>query len=51
MTELIDRCEAGHDHDNDPVTWTGPRTGLTVDLSHYSRRREIHADSSFSVLG
>jgi len=51
MTELIRRVEAGHDHDNDPVTVVGEYTGLELDLGAYSRNREINRDSSFSVLG
>lgn len=51
LRALIDACEAGHDHDADPVVWHAPRTGLDVDLGHYSRRREVNADSSFSVMG
>lgn len=50
MAALIDACEGGHDHDTDPVRWTGPRTGLEVDLGHYSRLREITTESTFSVL-
>jgi glycine/D-amino acid oxidase-like deaminating enzyme len=51
MAELIERVENGHDHDADPVKVTLPYTGLELDLGAYSRRREVNADSSFSVLG
>jgi sarcosine oxidase, subunit beta len=51
MAELVAACEGGRDHDADPVRVTLPRTGHVVDLSHYSRRRAIHRESSFSVLG
>lgn len=51
MAALIDAVENGHDHDADPVVWTGPRTGVEVPLGHYSRRRENNPDSSHSVLG
>jgi sarcosine oxidase, subunit beta len=50
MTALITECEAGRDHDADPVIWRAPHTQLDVDLSHYSRRRTPHA-SSGSVMG
>jgi hypothetical protein len=40
-----------HDHDADPVKVEMPHTGLVLDMSAFSRNREIHADSSFSVLG
>ena len=36
MTTLITQCEAGRDHDADPVVWRAPHTQLDVDLSHYS---------------
>lgn len=51
MAELIDRCENGHDHDADPVQVESRFTGRTIDLGFYSRRRELSADSSFSVNG
>jgi len=51
MTELIKRVEAGHDHDEDPVTITQPYSGLDLDLGFFSRNREINKDSSFTVLG
>ena len=50
MTALITQCEAGRDHDTDPVIWRAARTQLDVDLSHYSRLRQPHT-SSGSVLG
>ena len=51
MAELIAACEAGHDHDRDPVQARAPYTGLTLDVGFYSRNREVNRDSSFSVLG
>jgi sarcosine oxidase subunit beta len=51
MAELIARCEAGHDHDADPVRFHLEHTGLDIDLGFYSRRREVNQESSFSVLG
>lgn len=51
MHRLISACEEGQEHDNEPVTWTAPITDLDVNLGHYSRRRTINPDSSFSVLG
>jgi glycine/D-amino acid oxidase-like deaminating enzyme len=40
LDALVRAAEGGVDHDVTPVTWTGPRTGLTVDLSFFSRLRE-----------
>ena len=51
MAELIGACEAGHDHDREPVKVTGRYTGFEIDLGHFSRLREINSESSFSVLG
>jgi sarcosine oxidase subunit beta len=51
MAELIAACEAGHDHDRDPVQVRAPYTGLTLDVGFYSRNRDVNQDSSFSVLG
>ena len=51
LTKLIEAVEAGHDHDTDPVKVKMPHTGLELDMSVFSRNREINKDSSFSVLG
>ncbi len=51
MAELITGCEAGHDHDADPIQFPLKHIGLTTDLGFYSRKREINEESSFSVLG
>ena len=51
MAGLITECEAGRDHDLDPVTFHLRYTDRTVSLGFYSRRREINRDSSFSLLG
>ena len=51
MAELVTACEAGHDHDRDPIRIKGRYTGLELDLGFASRLRQVHKDSSFSVLG
>jgi sarcosine oxidase subunit beta len=51
MAELIEACEAGHDHDREPLRHTGRYTGRTIDLGFFSRRRSVNKESSFSVLG
>ena len=51
MAELIEYCEAGNDHDAEPLAVDLPRIGHRLDLSFCSRRREINRESSFSVLG
>lgn len=50
MADLIDACEAGHDHDADPVCVPCPRTGGMVHLGQFSRRRVVHSTTN-SVLG
>ena len=51
MSELIDKVEAGHDHDNNPIQFQMKYTGRTFNMGFYSRLREINPDSSFSVIG
>ncbi len=51
MCELIEACEAGRDHDADPVQFHMKHVDRNVDVGFYSRRREINEESSFSVLG
>jgi sarcosine oxidase, subunit beta len=51
MAALIEACEAGRDHDADPVGFHLRHIDRTVSMGFYSRRREIDTRSSFSVLG
>jgi sarcosine oxidase subunit beta len=51
MAELIQACEAGLDHDKEPLKLEGPHTGLEIDLGFFSRLRSVNRESSFSVLG
>ncbi len=51
MAQIIDACEHGHDHDQDPVQVKTRYTGLVIDMGFFSRLREINPDSSFSVNG
>ncbi len=51
MAELIEKCQAGHDHDARPVSFACRHTGRAIDLRFCSRRREINPNSSFTVLG
>ena len=47
---LIDAADAGHDHDSEPVQFTGPTTGLPINLAAFSRRRD-KAVTSGTVMG
>ena len=51
MAALVDYCEAGNDHDADPLQFKLPYTEHVTNVGFYSRKREINKDSSFSVLG
>ncbi len=51
MAEIITRCEAGHDHDAEPLQLHLEHTDRSIDLGFYSRRRSVNEESSFSVLG
>jgi sarcosine oxidase subunit beta len=51
MAELIQKVEAGHEHDKDPVSFTMKYTRRPCDIGFYSRLREINENSSFSVIG
>ena len=51
MATLICACESGHDHDADPVVVQGRFTGNAINLGHYSRLRQPHAESAFNVMG
>jgi sarcosine oxidase subunit beta len=42
MAELIGAVESGRDHDNDPLVVKGEYTGVDLELSFFSRHREIH---------
>jgi sarcosine oxidase subunit beta len=52
MGELIDKVENHNfDHDNHPLHFKLPKSGITIDTSFYSRNREVNPESSFSVNG
>jgi sarcosine oxidase subunit beta len=51
MAKLIEKVEAGHDHDKDPVTFTMTYTRRPCNIGFFSRLRKINRDSSFSVIG
>jgi len=51
MAALVHACENGRDHDSDPVLFTGPFTKNEINLGHYSRLRQPHAESANNVMG
>lgn len=51
MSELVQYCENGNDHDKDPLQYRMKYINHTLNLGFFSRNREINKDSSFSVIG
>lgn len=51
MAALVEACEAGHDHDADPLTFHLDHIDKPISLGAFSRRREVNPNSSFSVIG
>ena len=51
MNALINACESGQDHDQNPVSYRLQYLDRDINIGFYSRNREINRDSSFSVLG
>ncbi len=50
MADIIAACEAGRDHDADPISVTCPLTGNVINAGHFSRTRPVHSTTN-SVLG
>ena len=51
MAHLIQKVEAGHDHDKDPVQYPFKYVERSLNIGFFSRLRDINPDSSFSVIG
>ena len=51
LSELIQYCENGNDHDTDPLQYRMKYINYTLNIGFFSRNREINRDSSFSVIG
>lgn len=51
MAHLITSCEAGHDHDAQPLSFRLAHIDREINLGTYSRNRRVNAESSFSVMG
>ena len=51
MAHLVEYCEAGNDHDAEPMAFRLPYIDRTINAGFYSRKRPINEESSFSVLG
>ena len=51
MAALVTAVENGHDHDSDPVTFTGAHTGHRINLATFSRKRPVNPYSTGTVMG
>jgi sarcosine oxidase subunit beta len=51
MAELIDYCEKGCDHDQEPLQYQLKSLDRKINVGFFSRKREINKNSSFSVNG
>ncbi len=51
MSELIQYCENGNDHDTEPYQYKMKYIDRTLNIGFFSRNREINEDSTFSVIG
>lgn len=51
MADMIDYCEAGGDHDREPLQLPLRQLDHTIDTGSFSRKRSLTKGSSFSVLG
>jgi glycine/D-amino acid oxidase-like deaminating enzyme len=51
MATLIERVQTGHDHEHEPVTFTGAHTGQVIGLGAFSRKRARNDATSGTVIG
>ncbi|KOV64751.1 NAD(P)/FAD-dependent oxidoreductase [Streptomyces sp. MMG1121] len=52
LAALVDHVEAGHDHDRDPLRYTGEHTGVVIDVGAFSRKRPMAEGAAFrTVMG
>ncbi|MDG2473984.1 MAG: FAD-binding oxidoreductase, partial [Paracoccaceae bacterium] len=51
MSELIEACESGYNHDQNPLKVHLKYINQEINLGFYSRNRKINTESSMSVLG
>ena len=51
MSELIEACENGSDHDKNHLSIKLKHINRNINLGFYSRNRKLNAESCMSVLG
>ena len=47
---LIEASESGRNHDQDPISYIGPRSGRAINVGAFSRLREVQ-NTSGTVMG
>ena len=47
---IIEAAEAGRNHDDDPISYIGPRSGRAINIGAFSRLREVQ-NTSGTVMG
>ena len=51
MADIIENCEKGHDHDENPLQVKLQNLNIDLDTSIFSRNRELNPESTYTVLG
>ena len=50
VAAIIGACEAGHDHDREPVDFTTPHQHQPLSLGYYSRLRKVAPDAPHNAI-
>lgn len=50
LAAIINACEAGHDHDREPVQFATPHRDRHISLSYYSRHRTVSTNAPRSAI-
>ena len=51
MADLIEKVESGQDHDRNPVSYSCMKTGLSINMATFSRKRPRNEKTSGTVMG
>jgi glycine/D-amino acid oxidase-like deaminating enzyme len=51
LATIVERVEAGHDHDEEPLHYVGEHTGNEINLGAFSRKRQFNTNTSGNVMG
>ena len=50
VAAIIAACEAGHDHDREPIVFTTPHQRQPISLGYYSRLRKVASDAPHNAI-